>query len=143
MISISFNIILHSRKTLLFHNKQPWVKKFGTEDFDVPMGCFDGAEISELVGSFIIYQLNKIGLDKKLIGLYRDDGLGVLRNTSGPETNRIRKLIIQLFKDHGLSITINTNIHIVNFLDVQFDIKNDLYRPYMKPNNTSIYINKL
>ena len=32
-------------KTLLFHENTPWVKIEGKEDFDVPMGCFDGAEV--------------------------------------------------------------------------------------------------
>ena len=32
----------------------PCLKKFGNEDFDVPVGCFDGAEVCELVGSFIL-----------------------------------------------------------------------------------------
>ena len=36
---------MQSRKTLLFHNQEPWVKQDGDEDFDVPMGCCDGAEI--------------------------------------------------------------------------------------------------
>ena len=47
-------IIKHSRKTLLFHNKLPWEKKSGDPDFDVPMGCYDGAEICKLVGIFIL-----------------------------------------------------------------------------------------
>ena len=44
------SIIMQSRQTLLFYDKQPWVKKTGTENFDVPMGCYDGAEVCELVG---------------------------------------------------------------------------------------------
>ena len=34
---------MQSRKTLLFNNKEPWVKKHGDKEFDVPMGCLDGA----------------------------------------------------------------------------------------------------
>ena len=45
------NIIMQSRKTLLFHDNHPWVKKNGEEDFDVPMGCNNGAEICETTGS--------------------------------------------------------------------------------------------
>ena len=37
------SIIMQSRRTLLFSNKKPWLKKSGNEEFDVPMGCFDGA----------------------------------------------------------------------------------------------------
>ena len=54
------------------------------------MGCFDGAEICELAG---IYNLNllKSIIRKENVGFYRDAGLGVLRNLSGPETERLRK----------------------------------------------------
>ena len=42
--------IMQSRKTFLIDNNEPWVKKTGEENFDVPMGCYDGAEVCELVG---------------------------------------------------------------------------------------------
>ena len=38
------SIIKQSRNTL-FNKNQPWVKKYGNEEFDVPIGCFDGAEL--------------------------------------------------------------------------------------------------
>lgn len=136
------DIIMQSRKTLLFHNQEPWVKKQGDEDFDVPMGCYDGAEICELVGSYLLNQLSKL-VDKKCFGLYRDDGLGVLRNLSGPQTERKKKAIVKLFKDCGLGLTIQANLRIVNFLDVEFNLETGTYRPYRKPDNNPIYLNKL
>ena len=39
------SIIKQSRNTLLFNKNQPWVKKYGNEEFDVPIACFDGAEL--------------------------------------------------------------------------------------------------
>ena len=36
-------------------------------------------------------------MNKKYFGLYRDDRLVVLRNTSGPEAYRKRKSIIKIF----------------------------------------------
>ena len=57
------NIIIQSRKTLLFFNNEPGVKKDGDEDFDVPMGSYDGAEVCELVGSYILNLLGNI-IDK-------------------------------------------------------------------------------
>ena len=45
---------MQSRKTLLFQNSESWVKKTGNENFDVPMGCYNGAEVCELVVSFIL-----------------------------------------------------------------------------------------
>ena len=59
------------------------MKKDGNEDFDVPMGCFDGVEICELVGFFILNQLGSV-IDKNNIGLYRDDGLGIFCGISKP-----------------------------------------------------------
>ena len=50
---------MHSRKTLLFWQDSTWVKKEGSEDFDIPMGCYDGAEICELVGIYIQNKLCK------------------------------------------------------------------------------------
>ena len=78
---------MHSRQTLLFYDKQPWAKKTETENFDVPMGCYDGAEVCELVGCYILNQLSAV-MKKELVGLYRDDGLGIMKKMSGPEIER-------------------------------------------------------
>ena len=45
-------MIMPSRKTLLFSDGEPWVKKDQENDFDVPMGCYDGAEVCKLVGTY-------------------------------------------------------------------------------------------
>ena len=134
-------IIMQSRKTLLFHEETPWVKKEGNEDFDVPMGCYDGAEVCEVTGSYILYLLSNI-LHKNQSGLYRDDGLASVENISGPEIERLKKQIGRIFKKCGLNITIQANLRVVNFLDVQFDIIKGTYQPCRKPDNTPVYINK-
>ena len=72
------SIIKHSRKTLLFNNNQPWQKKSGDPDFDVPMGCYDGAEVCELVGIYILNKLSNI-IDIDSIGLYREMDLVFLK----------------------------------------------------------------
>ena len=112
---------MHARKSLLFNNGTTWIKK-DSNLFDVTMGSFDGAEICELVGLFI---LNKLATTygKDNIGLYRDDGLAIFKNISGPQADRIRKDITKHFKQHGLNITIQTNLKIVNYLDVTFNLK--------------------
>ena len=51
--SDELELIMHSRKTLLFWQDSTWVKKEGDEDFDIPMGCYDDAETCELVGIYI------------------------------------------------------------------------------------------
>ena len=132
---------MQARKTLLFNENKPWIKRNGDEDFDVPMGCFDGAEVCQLVGTYVLQKLSNT-INKKDIGLYRDDGLGILRNIPGPQVEKIRKTIIQQFKECNLAITIQTKLFVVNFLDVQLSLKNMSCKPYGKPNNDPVYINK-
>ena len=74
--SDELEIIMRSRKTRLVCQYSNWVKKKGYEDFDIPMGCHDGAEVWELVGIYIQNKLCRL-MNKKDIGLYRDDGLGI------------------------------------------------------------------
>ena len=103
---------------------------------------FDGAEICELVGIHILsLLLNKV--DKQCTGLYRDDGLVILRNTSKQETDRIRKDIIEIIKDAAFKIEIKTNWYIVGFLDLTFNLLDGTYKPYKKPNNQLLYVNTL
>ena len=133
-------IIMQARRTL-FNDGEPWVKKTDNEEFDVPMGCFDGAEICELVGIFNL-NLLKSTIRKENVGLYCDDGLGVLQNLSGPKTERLRKRITKIVKDCRLNIIIKMNWKTVDFLDVRFDLVNNTYEPYRKPNNGPVYIHK-
>ena len=114
--SNELEIIMHSRKTLLFWQDSAWVKKEGDQNFDIPVRCCDGAKICELVGIYIQNKLCRL-LNKKNFGLYRDDGLGILRRTSGTEADRKRKNIIKIFKECGLSITREVNKKTVDFLD--------------------------
>ena len=51
------------------------------------MEACDGAELCELVGSFLLHQLSN-KYNKKSIGLYREDGLAVFKNKSGPQVER-------------------------------------------------------
>ena len=135
------SIIMQSRRTLLFNNKEPWLKKYDNEEFDVPMGRFDGAEVCELVGVYILHLLKTV-IRKENVGLYRDDGLGILRNSSGPEIQRKRKQVIQIFKNCGLNITVKTNLKTANFLEIRLDLVNNTYQANRKPNSERVYINK-
>ena len=132
------SLINQSRKTL-FNEKIPWVKKDGSEDFDVPMGCFDGEEVCELVRTFILNKLKNV-FQNNTFGLYRDDVLVVIKDLSGPEIKRLKKNV-KTFKDYGLNITIEANLHIVNYLDVTFDLRKSTYLPYRKPDNPPVYRN--
>ena len=53
-------IMMHSRKTLLFHENEPWVKRKDDENFDVLMGCLDGAEVCDLIGLYILSKMRLV-----------------------------------------------------------------------------------
>ena len=130
-------IIRHARESYLFSNSQPWVK-IQNSKFDVSMGSFDGAEICEIFGLFLLNKLVDI-FGKDNVGLYRDDGLAVM-DGSGPEIEKIRKKVFKLFKNAGLKVTIESNITTTSFLDVEFNLRLGTYKPYHKDNDNPIYI---
>ena len=132
--------IMHSRKSLLFNNNEIWVKK-DNPNFDVTMGSFDGAEVCELVGLYLLNIL-KSEFGGKNIGLYRDDGLSYFENKSERELEKVKKKICKFFKGKGLKIKIETNLHITEYLDVTFNLKTGNYYPYRKQNNSLQYIDK-
>ena len=106
--------------------------------FDVTMGSYNGAEICELVGLSILNK--KFG--KENIGLYRDDGLAIMKNKSARLADKTRKELHKCFEQFGLKITAEANLHVVNFLDVTFDLNNGKFKPYRKPNDDPLYINR-
>ena len=130
--------ILHARKSLLFDKTHVWIKKEGGL-FDVTMGAFDGAEVCELIGTYLLHTIAQ-KYEKKDIGLYRDDGLGVLSNTSGPQNERIKKDFVKIFREKGLEITIKCNQKITDFLDVTLDLNDGTYKPYRKPEDETNYV---
>ena len=79
--------IFHARKSLIFDNNGTWIKKEGGL-FDVTMGACDGAEVCELVGTYLLSLIAE-KYSKNQIGLYRDDGLAIFKNTSGPKNEKI------------------------------------------------------
>ena len=106
------------------------------------MGSFDGAEICELVGLFLLQQLAQVvGIDN--IGLYRDDGLAILKNATGPVSERIKKNIISIFQRHGLKIIAETNLVQTDFLDVTMNLETGRFWPFRKPNDQPLYIHRL
>ena len=86
----------------------------------------------ELVGLYILHILGE-KYRKHRTGLYRDDGLECFAYTSGPQTDIIRKDFIKIFReDFDLSITCETNLKAVNFLDVTINLTTGKYQPYNK-----------
>ena len=128
------HIIFHAKNTLLYNKGTPWVKKQGT--FDVTMGSFDGAETCELVGLYLLSELEHIGVN---LGIYRDDALGETDKTPHA-IDQTKKKIKGIFLKHKLKITIEVNKTNVDFLDVTLDLQTGKYKPYTKPGNTPQYV---
>ena len=80
------------------------------------MGAYDDAEVCELVGIFILYQLS-LKYNKNNIGLYRDDGLAVFKNISDPQAEKIKKYFQNIFCKNNSNIIVKCSLKIVNYLD--------------------------
>ena len=130
-------IIWHSRKSLLFNDNSTWVKKQGG-DFDATMGSFDGVEVCELVGLYLLSLLCE-HFNKDKIGLYRDDGIDALK-LSGPQADKARKDLCDIFRSYGLRVTVDILMTQTDFLDITFDLSSGKYWPYRKPNDEPLYI---
>ena len=48
---------------------------------------------------------------------------------------RKRKLIVKTFKQCRLAIAIECNLKTVNFLDIKFNLENNVCKPYRKAND--------
>ena len=135
-----FDIIMHCRRTFLFNNGEPWVKKGGKGNFDIPMGSFDGAEICELVGLYLLHKMTS-GKDPIFtlaqVGLYRDDCLAVISGSARVIEDRVRKM----FRKESLEIVAAPSAQITDFLDVELNLITREHKPYRKPNDFPIYIN--
>ena len=131
------HIITHAKSALLFHNDNTWTKSNTDSTFDVTMGSFDGAETCELIGTYLLSLLpDNI---RHNIGLYRDDGLAICKE-SPRDIENMKKTICKTFKDNDLRITIEANKTTVDFLDVTLNLTDGTHKPYMKPDNTILYV---
>ena len=74
--------------------------------------------------------------------MYTDDGLVCFENVNGPQAEKIRKDVIKIFKQElDLNFTSETNLKIVNFLDITLNLSTGRYQPYNKPDNDPLCIN--
>ena len=129
-------IIHETKQSFLYTGSAPWVKK-GNVNFDIAMGAYDGAESTDLIGLFLLFQLKNLNAE---IGLYRDDGLALTGSTPR-QTEKLKQQIIKIFNDNGLKITIEANLKKVEFLDVQLDLENETFKPFIKPGDKPTYVN--
>ena len=91
------------------------------------IGAYYGAKLCELVGTYMLNVLSK-KYNKNDLGLHCDEGLVVLENKSGSKSEQVKKNIQKIFKEHGLDVTIQCNIKVVNYLDVTFNLNDGTYK---------------
>ena len=131
--------ITAARKSLLFHQNKPWIKRDNDNMFDVTMGSNDGAEVCELIGLYILNKAStEFGADNT--GLYRDDGLILVRNSTGRLSERRKKDLLKLLHDMNLKCTATANLKIVNFLGLTLNLNDGSFQPFKKPNDEILYI---
>ena len=90
------------------------------------MRCNDGTEVCKLVGTYSLNQMKAVFANEKF-GLYRNDGLGIFKNMSGPKVERKKKERAKIFKNNGLSITVKTNMKTADFLEIHFNLIKEIY----------------
>ena len=132
-------IILASRKSVLSDSRRSWVKSH-VDNFDVPMGAYDSAQVANLVGIYILDTLGRI-INLEQVGVYWDNGIIYTPDSNGPKTSSIQKKIIRAFKLRGLRIQIASNLKIVDFLDVTLNLNNGMFKPFSKNDSAPRYIN--
>ena len=117
-------IILAWRKSILSDNHRTWVKSHGH------LQLSPSSWLNKVLyfGHFGLYYQLRAG--------------GVLPGWwNGPKTSKIQKKIIRAFKLLGLQIQITSNLKIVDFLDVTFNLNNGIFKPFSKNNSTPTYVN--
>ena len=137
---LQIEIIKKCRTSVIFYNNQAWIKANTTNGFDTPMGAFDSAQVSDLVGIYILHFLSR-SFQMRNIGLYRDDGLMVVEKSNGPLVSRWQKRLYNAFKLLGLKIEITANVKEVNYLDLTLNLDQGDFKPFMKENQTPKYVN--
>ena len=60
--------------------------------FDVAMGAFDGAEVCEFVGNFLLHKLSE-KYERKNLAVYHDDGLAIFKNVNGPDSKNLKTFL--------------------------------------------------
>ena len=113
-------MIFHCQKSLLFYKNEPWKRKDSDSCFEVIMGTYVGAELWEFIGIYLLSQLCII-ISKNICERYRDDGLMIQKYINGQQIEQLCQKIIKIFKEIGFKVDIETNLKIVNFLDMTFN----------------------
>lgn len=92
-----------------------YVKRGDSPTLDVAMSCYDGAEICELVGLYILHKLSS-AYRHGSIGLFWDGGLALFKNANDRSPRPATKsetVFYEILGDLGLKITVQSNLNVV------------------------------
>ncbi|GAB1599935.1 GATA zinc finger domain-containing protein 14-like, partial [Argonauta hians] len=133
-------VIRLARKTIISFDGKLWARKDTQDLFNVAMGSSDSAQVTDLIGLLVLRTLGTALGAGVSGGLYRDDGLLVVRDASRVELERIRKKIRESLEPLGLSATFALEEKVVNFLDAALYLDSGRFTPYRKPNECTRYV---
>ena len=79
------------------------------------------------------------------MGLYRDDGLAVLKDAPGHNAAAAMKHIMAIYiiQRYGVKIIIQVNLKTTIFLEASFNLRTGRYRTHRKPNDELMYLNTM
>ena len=73
-------------------------------------------------------------------GLYSSAGHAFLKNTSGPETEKLKKKSKKLLEEKDQDIIVQCNSKITNYLDITHNLNDGSHCPYRKLKKETNYI---
>ena len=88
--------IITARRTVIHYDNNLWNRNNRYNEFDITMGANDSAQISDLVGLYLLHKIGE-GFPELGGGLYRDDALFTVTGHSNVKIERVTKKIRKFF----------------------------------------------
>ena len=102
--------IFHTRKSLLYNDIEPWVKKeVGTVNDIVK--AYDGTKFYKFIGIYVLYSIGKSTIQKIF---------SYLQMTNWTRKNKKKQL-------HSLFKKKDCNLKVVNYIDITFNVSDGFY----------------
>ena len=89
------------------------------------MCAYDTDEDCEFFRCFTRYQFS-LKFNQKNVGLYRDHGLAVSKNISGPQAGKVKNDFQNIINKNNLNVIVKCNLKIVDYQDITLNFSNDL-----------------
>ena len=67
--------------------------------------------------------------------------IAIFKNMNARAGDKVRKEFSKVIGDLGLKITVQSNLKVVDYLDVMLNLTTGKYYPFRKPDNDPLYIN--